>query len=130
MEGEDITLQLLIIAPDAAIGVGKGKKSVHIAALSTLILLFEQIFHDLVFQKGDLLLACNAEVRRDVGRVNMRLNQTLAEGVKGRNVCSCEQDALAFESADALMKVGCGAAAHSQCGNLLVERRLDALPHL
>ena len=130
MEGENVPLQLLVIAPEPAIGVGKGKESVRIAVLGSLILLFEQIFHDLVFQKGDLLLACNAEVRRDVGRVDMRLNQTLTEGMKGRDVRPCEQDALTFERADALMKVGCGDAARSKCGNLLVERRLDALPHL
>ena len=71
MECKNLALQLLVVALDSPIGIGKGKESIRITLGGAFILFFEQAFKDLVFQQMNLLLARKAEIWRYLRRIDV-----------------------------------------------------------
>ena len=75
IECEHLFLEFLIVPLDTSIGIGKGKK--FIAGL--LIFSLKEFIHDIAFEQTYFLLTCQTKCRRYVGRVDMRLQKSLAE---------------------------------------------------
>ena len=117
------------LIPD--VGVGKGEESLRIS-LSRRggIFLLKQLLKDIVRQQKNLLLACQPIVRRNLRRLDIRLQYPLTKGVKGRNIRARQENALTFKRGDLLVRVGCRRTLLRDAANLGVERSLDALAHL
>ena len=126
MQCEDFSLQFLVVSLHASIGIGKGKKALGVVCCRVLIFALNHLFKYVVLQQPNLLLACNAEGRRDLRCIDVRLDQTLTKGVECRDIRSRKEDALTFERSDLFE---CAAFLDNGI-NLGIECRLNALAHL
>ena len=131
VKGEHRLLQPFVAPLIPDVGVGKGEESLRIS-LSRRggIFLLKQLLKDIVRQQKNLLLACQPIVRRNLRRLDIRLQYPLTKGVKGRNIRARQENALTFKSDDLFISVGCRRMICSDAVNLDVERSLDALAHL
>ena len=71
MQCEDFSLQFFVVPLYASIGIGKGKKAFGIVRCCVLIFALNHLFKHVIFQQPNLLLACNAEGRRNLGRIDV-----------------------------------------------------------
>ena len=71
MQCEDFSLQFFVVPLYASIGIGKGKKALGVARCRFLVFALNHLFKHVIFQQTDLLLACNAEGRRDLRRIDV-----------------------------------------------------------
>ena len=117
------------LIPD--VGVGKGEESLRISlSRRRAIFLLKQTLKDIVRQQKNLLLARQPIVRRNLRRLDIRLQYSLTKGVKGRNIRARQENALTFKRGDLLVRVGCRRTLLRDTVNLGIERSLDALAHL
>ena len=86
MQCKDFSLQFFVVPLHASIGIGKGKKALGVVRCRFLVFALNHLFKHVIFQQPNLLLTCNAEGRRDLRRIDVRLDQTLAKRVKCRDV--------------------------------------------
>ena len=79
IECEHLFLEFLIVSLDTSIGIGKGKKFIAAPLCCLLVFSLKEFIHDIAFEQTYFLLTCQTKCRRNVGRVDMRLQKSLAE---------------------------------------------------
>ena len=79
IECEYLFLEFLIVPLDTSIGIGKGKKRIAAHLCCLLVFSFKEFIHDIAFEQTYFLLTGQTKCRRNVGRVDMRLQKSLAE---------------------------------------------------
>ena len=114
-------IQLLDQLRDARVGLSlcEGVDEVEKILFAGRILLLQQILEDIALQELELALITHAEARVEVDRRIVFRDEMLTEGIDGRDTCILNAPGLT----DQLCAV-------RVLPELLLERRLDTIPHL